>query len=73
MKTILLLFSYFYFFKYLKEKNYPASIARHDVFRSPRQLVESKARIVRMDGKGKVSNRERSLSRAEVNIWKVDN
>ena len=59
---------YFYFFRYLKEKNYPASIARHDAFRSSRQVLEGKARIARMNGKGKVPNRARSLSGAEENI-----
>ena len=58
---------YFYFFRYLKEKNYPASIARH-VFRSSRQVLEGKAKIARMDGKGKVPSRARSLSGAEENI-----
>ena len=53
------------------EKYYHASIARHDAFRSSRQVIEGKARIARMDGKGKVPNRTRSLSRAEGNIiWK---
>ena len=42
---------------------------RHDAFRSFRQ--EMKARITRMDGKGKVPNRARNLSEAEENIiWK---
>ena len=59
---------HFYFFRYLKEKNYPASIARHDAFRSSRQVLEGKARIARMNGKGKVPNRARSLSGAEENI-----
>ena len=31
--------------------------------------LEGKARIARMDGKGKVPNRARSLSRAEENIF----
>ena len=39
---------------------------RHDAFRSFRQ--EMKARITRMDGKGKVSNTARNLSEAEENI-----
>ena len=43
---------HFYFFRYLKEKNYPASIVRHDVFPSSRQVLEDKAKIARMDGKG---------------------
>ena len=59
---------HFYFFRYLKEKNYPASIVRHDAFWSSRQVLEGKARIARMDGKGNVPNRERSLSGAEENI-----
>ena len=42
---------YFYFFRYLKEKNYLASIARHDAFWSSK-VLEGKARIARMDGKG---------------------
>ena len=52
----------------MKEKYYPASIARHDSFRSSRQVLEGKARIARMEGKGKVPNRARSLSGAEENI-----
>ena len=64
---------YFYFFRYLKEKNYPASTARHDAFRSTRQVLEGKARIARMNGKGKVPNRARSLSGAEENIlWESE-
>ena len=59
---------YFYFFRYLKEKNYPTSIARHDAFRSSRQVLAGKARIARMNGKGKVPYRARSLSGAEENI-----
>ena len=59
---------HFYFFRYLKEKNYPASIARHDAFWSSRQVLAGKARIARMNGKGKVPNRARSLSGAEENI-----
>ena len=41
---------------------------RHDAFQSSRQVLEGKARIARMDGKGKVLSRARSLSRAEENI-----
>ena len=64
---------YFYFFRYLKEKNYCASIARHDAFRSFRQVLEGKARIARVNGKGKVPNRARSLSGAEENIlWESE-
>ena len=59
---------HFYFFRYLKEKNYPASIARHDAFRSSRQVLEGKARIAEMNSKGKVLNRARSLTGAEENI-----
>ena len=59
---------YFHFFRHLKEKNYPASIARHDALQSSRQVLEGKARITRMDGKGKVPDRARSLSVAEENI-----
>ena len=58
---------YFYFFRHLKEKNYLASIARHDAFRSFK-VLEGKARISRMDGKGKVPNRARTLSGEEENI-----
>ena len=61
-------YPYFYFFRYLKEKNYLASIARHDAFRSSRQVLEGKARIARMGNKGKVPNMARGLSRAEENI-----
>ena len=43
-------------------------IARHDAFRLSRQVLEGKARTARMDGKGKVPNRARILSRAEENI-----
>ena len=42
---------YFYFFRYLKEKYYLVSIARHDAFRSSK-VLEEKARIARMDDKG---------------------
>ena len=59
---------HFYFFRYLKGKNYPGSIATHDAFRSSRQVLEGKARIARMDGKGNVPNRARSLNGAEENI-----
>ena len=59
---------YFYFFRCLKEKNYPALIARHDAFRSSRQILEGKPRIAKINGKGKVPNRARSLSGAEENI-----
>ena len=59
---------YFYFFRYLKEKNYPTSIARHDAFWSSRQVLEGKARIARMNGRGKVPNSARSLSEAEEHI-----
>ena len=63
----------FYFFRYLKEKNYPGSIARHDAFWSSRQVLEGKARIARMNSKGKVPNRARSLSGAEENIlWESE-
>ena len=59
---------HFNFSRYLKEKNYPASIARHDAFRSSRQVLEGKARIAEMNSKGKVLNRARSLTGAEENI-----
>ena len=50
------------------EINYPASIARHEAFRSSRQVPKGKARIARMGSKGKVPDRSRSLSGAEENI-----
>ena len=57
---------YFYFFRYLKEKNYLASIVRHYAFWSSK-VLEGKAKIARMNGKGKVP-RVRTLSGAEDNI-----
>ena len=50
------------------EKIYPVSIARLDVFQSSRQVLEGKARITKMGGKGKVPNRARSLIGPEGNI-----
>ena len=53
------------------EKNYPASITRHDAFRSLSEKFlrrKLECRIARMDGKGKVPNRARSLSGAEEKI-----
>ena len=52
----------------MKEKKYPVSIARHDDFRSSRQVLEGKARKIRNEGKGKVPNRARSLTFDEENI-----
>ena len=73
MQIILLLFWYFCFLSYLKKKNYPASIARHDAFRSYKQVLEGKTKIARMDSKGKVPNRARNLSGAEENIlWESE-
>ena len=68
MQIILLLFWYFCFLSYLKKKNYPTSIARHDAFRSYKQVLEGKTKIARMDSKGKVPNSARNLSGAEENI-----
>ena len=59
---------YFHFFRYLNEKNYPVSIAKHDGFCSSRQVLEGNARIARMGGEGKVLNRAGSLSEVEENI-----
>ena len=58
----------FYFSRYLKEKNYTASRTRHGAFWSSRLVREEKDKIDRMDGKGKVPNRAKSLSREEENV-----
>ena len=56
------------FFQVSEGENYPALIVRHDVFWSSRQVLEGKARVNRMNDKGKVPNRAKSVSGAEENI-----
>ena len=67
MQTIWLNFCIFICQVSLKEKN-PSSIARYDAFRLSRKVIERKARVARMGGKGKVPYKARSLSGAEENI-----
>ena len=43
-------------------------MARHDAFRSSRQILEDKARIARMDGKGKVPNRQKVYEEQKI-LW----
>ena len=56
------------FFQVSEGENYPALIVRHDAFWSSRQVLEGKARVNRMNDKGKVPNRAKSVSGAEENI-----
>ena len=57
--------------RHLKEKEYGKSISRDKEFYKSREILEGVARSLRIEGKGKVPNRARSLSNEEVEVlWR---
>ena len=56
--------------RYLTEKEYKHSIIRDSEFKSSKQVLEGKARLLRQQGKGKRPNKARSLTTTEENeLW----
>ena len=56
--------------RYLTEKGYKYSIIRDREFKSSKQVLEGKARLLRQQGKGKRPNKARSLITIEKNeLW----
>ena len=56
--------------RYLTEKEYKHSIIRDKEFKSSKQVLEGKARLLRQQGKGKRPNKSRSLTTTEENeLW----
>ena len=56
--------------RYLTEKEYKYSIIRDREFKSSKQVLEGKARLLRQQGKGKRPNKARSLTTTEENeLW----
>ena len=57
--------------RYLPEKEYKYSIIRDREFKSSKQVLEGKARLLRQQGKGERPNNARSLTTTEENeLWK---
>ena len=56
--------------QYLTEKEYKHSIIGEREFKSLKQVLEGKARLLRQQGKGKRPNKVRSLTTTEENeLW----
>ena len=56
--------------RYLTEKGYKYSIIRDREFKSSKQVLEGKARLLRQQGKGKRPSKARSLTTTEENeLW----
>ena len=56
--------------RYLTEKEYKHSIIRDKEFKSSKQVLEGKARLLRQQGKGKRPNKSRSPTTTEENeLW----
>ena len=56
--------------RYLIEKEYKYSIIRDREFKSSKQVLEGKARLLRQQGKGKRPNKARSLTTTDENeLW----
>jgi len=56
--------------RFLSEKEYKYSIIRDRQFKSSKQVLEGKARLLRQEGKGKRPNKARSLTTTEENeLW----
>ena len=59
--------------RHLKNKGYSLSIARDREFNSPKQVLDGKAKQLRLAGRGKRPNKARQLSEEEEEIlWKSD-
>jgi len=54
--------------RYLREKDYPKSIIKDKEFKSSKEVLEGKARILRESGMGKKPNASRSLTKQEEEI-----
>ena len=54
--------------RHLKEKGYSLSIIKDGEFLSSRKELEGKARKLRNEGKGKLPNKSRSLTREEEEV-----
>ena len=54
--------------RHLKEKGYSLSIIKDREFLSSRKVLEGKARKLRNEGKGKLPNKSRSLTREEEEV-----
>lgn len=54
--------------RHLKEKGYSLSIIKDREFLSSRKVLEGKARKLRSEGKGKLPNKSRSLTREEEEV-----
>ena len=55
--------------RHLKEKGCSFSIIKDREFFNSRKVLEGKARKLRNEGKGKLPNRSRSLTREEEALW----
>ena len=53
--------------RYLTEKEYKHSIIRDKEFKSSKQVLVGRARLLRQQGKGKRPNKSRSLTTTEEN------
>ena len=54
--------------RHLKEKGYSLSIIKDREFLSSRKVLEGKARKLQNEGKGKLPNKSRSLTREEDEV-----
>ena len=55
--------------RYLRQKNYPDSIISGREFKKSQETLNSKARLLRYQGKGKQPNRAQPYSRVDEEIF----
>ena len=56
--------------RYLRSKNYPASLLKDEKFNESNAILEGKARALRDIGMGNRPNRSRPLTQQEETLWK---
>ena len=57
--------------RHLKEKFYPLSIVKDREFQSSKQVLEGKAKLLRLAGRGKRPKKARNLTKEEEEVlWK---
>lgn len=59
--------------RHLKEKFYPLSIVKDREFHSSKQVLEGKAKLLRLAGRGKRPNKARNLTKEEEEVLWKDN
>ena len=58
--------------RHLKNKGYKLSIIRDREFSSSKQVLDGKAKQLRLGGRGKRPNKARQLSKEEEIFWKSE-